>query len=78
VLVAVSPSISVSQATKQAWDDCKDSSQTHDEFAQHALDCVARDQGEIVNVGELVDQIELQVASEIELAAYRGVTEALD
>jgi len=47
-------------------------------MAQHALECVARDDGEIVNVDEMVEEINHRIATEVELAAYRGVTEALE
>jgi len=50
---------------------------THDEFVQELLDAYRRDNGEIVDVDDLVDGIERQVATKIELAAYRGVQDAL-
>jgi len=50
---------------------------THDEFVQDLLDAYRRDNGEIVDVDSIVDDIEKQVAANIELAAYRGVQDAL-
>jgi len=50
---------------------------THDEFVQELLAAYRRDNGEIVDVDDLVDGIEKQVAANVELAAYRGVQDAL-
>ena len=74
----MSPSISVKPETKDAWDDRKPDDMTHDEFAQYALDCVARDSGEIVDVESIVAQITKQTASEVELAARRGTKSAIE
>jgi len=74
----MTPSISVSGETKRKWDERKPADYTHDEMAQHALECVARDDGEIVNIDEMVEEINHRIATEVELAAYRGVKEALE
>jgi hypothetical protein len=74
----MTPSISVGGDTKRQWDERKPSDYTHDEFAQHALDCVARDEGEVVNIDDMVEEINHRIATEVELAAYRGVREALE
>ncbi|AFH22967.1 hypothetical protein OSG_eHP39_00135, partial [environmental Halophage eHP-39] len=50
---------------------------THDEFVQELLAAYRRDNGEIVDVDDLVDGIEKKVAANVELAAYRGVKDAL-
>lgn len=71
-------SIGVSDATKDEWDELKPEDMTHDEFCQHALDCVRRDNGEIVNVDELVQQITERTVTNVEIAAFRGTKEALD
>lgn len=70
--------ISVSDDTKREWDKLKPEDMTHDEFASHALDCVRRDNGEVVDVDELVDRISEQVGPSIELHAYRGTRDALN
>jgi len=70
-------SISVGSQTKSDFDALKPDELTHDEFVQELLDAYRRDKGEIVDVDDLVDGIERQVATKIELAAYRGVQDAL-
>jgi len=70
-------SISVSNQTKSDFDGLKPDELTHDEFVQELLDAYRRDNGEVVDVDDLVDGIERQVATKIELAAYRGIQEAL-
>lgn len=71
-------SIGVDKQTKEEWDELKPEELTHDEFAQHAIDCIKRDNGEVVNVDELVSDIKKEVAAQVELAAYRGTKEALE
>lgn len=71
-------SISVKNDTKSEFDELKPDELTQDEFCQELLDAYRRDNGEIVNVGEIVDQIERQVGKEVELASYRGTRDALD
>jgi len=70
-------SISVHNQTKSDFDKLKPDELTHDEFMQELLDAYRRDNGEIVDVDDLVDGIERQVAAKIELAAYRGIQDAL-
>jgi hypothetical protein len=70
-------SISVSNQTKSEFDELKPDEITHDEFVQELLDAYRRDNGEVVDVDDLVDGIEKQVATKIELAAYRGIQDAL-
>jgi len=70
-------SISVDRQTKSDFDELKPEDMTHDEFVQELLAAYKRDNGEIVNVDDLVDGIEKQVAANVELAAYRGIQDAL-
>jgi len=70
-------SISVDRQTKSDFDELKPEDATHDEFVQELLAAYKRDNGEIVDVDSIVDGIEKQVAANIELAAYRGVQDAL-
>jgi hypothetical protein len=44
---------------------------------QELLAAYKRDNGEIVDVDSIVDDIEKKVAANVELAAYRGVQDAL-
>lgn len=77
----MSPSISVSEDTKQKWDTLKEQHEedvTHDEFAQHAIECIRRDNGEVINPSKVVDEITKQTAAEVELASYRGTRSALN
>jgi len=71
-------SISVDRQTKSEFDELKPKDMTHDEFVQELLAAYKRDNGEIVDVDDLVDRIEKQVAANVELAAYRGIQDALD
>jgi len=70
-------SISVDRQTKSEFDELKPEDMTHDEFVQELLAAYKRDNGEIVDVDDLVDGIEKQVAANVELAAYRGIQDAL-
>jgi len=70
-------SISVDRQTKSEFDELKPEEMTHDEFVQELLAAYKRDNGEIVDVDDLVDGIEKKVATNVELAAYRGVKDAL-
>lgn len=71
-------SVSLSESTKSEWDELKPDDLTHGEFAQELLDAYRRDNGEIVDVESIVEQINHQTASKIELAAFRGCSEALE
>jgi len=71
-------SISVDQETKAAFDERKPDDLTHDEFVQELLAAHKRDNGEVVDVQELVDSVNKQTAASVELAAYRGVSQAIE
>jgi hypothetical protein len=71
-------SISVDDTTKREFDELKPDELTHDEFTQELLAAYKRDNGEIVNVDSLVDEITERVAANVEVAAYRGVDDRLD
>lgn len=76
----MTPSIPVSESTKAEWDKLKEQHEddlTHDEFAEFAIRCIRRDNGEVVNTSEIVDDITKQTAAEVELASYRGTRSAL-
>jgi hypothetical protein len=50
---------------------------THDEFVQELLDAYRRDNGQVFNPSEIVDQVTEETAAHVELAAYRGTRDAL-
>jgi len=70
-------SISVDESTKAEFDELKPDNLTHDEFVDELLAAYRRDNGEIVNPAEIVDDVTKQTAAEVELAAYRGTRDAL-
>ena len=70
-------SISDDRQTKSDFDELKPEDATHDEFVQEHLAAYRRDNGEIEEVDDPVDGIENKVAANVELAAYRGVKDAL-
>ena len=51
-------SISVDRQTKSDFDELKPEDMTHDEFVQELLAAYRRDNGEIVDVDDLVDGLE--------------------
>jgi len=71
-------SISVSDSTKSDFDELKPEDLTHDEFVQELLAAFRRDNGEIVNVDELVQEIKERTITNVEIAAFRGTKEALE
>jgi len=71
-------SIKVSSETKREFDEMKPEDDTHDEFVEKLLAAKRRDDGEVVDVETIAEDVKEQVASAIEIAAYRGVQEALD
>jgi len=71
-------SISVDESTKAEFDDLKPEGSTHNEFMVELLKAKKRDNGQVVDPSEIADEIRRQAAADIELAAYRGVIEAID
>lgn len=71
-------SINVNTETKTEFDELKPDELTQDEFVQELIAAYRRDDGEIVDIDEIVDEINHQIAAEIELSAYRGTKEALN
>lgn len=71
-------SISVADSTKSEFDELKPDDLTQDEFTQELLAAYRRDNGEIVDVGALADEITKQTAASVELAAYRGTRDAIE
>lgn len=70
-------SISVTASTKSDFDDLQPEEWTQDEFVSELLAAYRRDNGEVVNPDNIADAITKQTAASVELAAYRGVRDAL-
>jgi len=72
-------SVSLSTDTKRLWDELKPDDATHDEFAQMLLETYQKDvDGIVIDPDEIAEEIKAQVATQVEIAAVRGVNEALD
>lgn len=71
-------SINVDRSTKEDFDDLKPDGLTQKEFVAELLKVYRRDNGEIVDVAAMADKITKETASEVELAARRGVGQALE
>jgi len=70
--------ISCSDTDKDEFQALKPDDMTQKEFVSELLDAKRRDNGEIVDVGKIVDNVEKQIAAEVELASYRGTRDALN
>jgi len=71
-------SISVSDSTKTEWDDLKPDDLTHDEFCQEVIATYKTFNGEPVDVEELAGELEKTLIPMVEVASYRGVSEAME
>jgi hypothetical protein len=73
-------SLNVDRSVKQEFDEHKPEGCTQSEFVERLLECWdANDgNGHPVDVDALVEQINHRVASNVEVAAARGVKDALD
>jgi len=70
--------ITISDDDKAEFTELKPDDMTQKEFVTELLDAYRRDNGEIVDVGAIVDNVEKQIAAEVELASYRGTRDALN
>jgi hypothetical protein len=71
--------INVNQNDKDRFDELKPSDATQAEFFETVMDTYENaDEPVTIDVEQLTTNIESTVASNIELAAYRGVTEAIE
>jgi len=70
--------ITISDDDKAEFTELKPDDMTQKEFVAELLDAYRRDNGEIVDVGAIVDNVEKQIAAEVELASYRGTRDALN
>jgi len=74
----MTPTVSVSDDDKAEFQEMKPAEMTQKEFFAELIDAKRRDDGEIVDVGAIVDDVQKQVAAEVELSAYRGTRDALN
>jgi len=71
--------INVSDADKDRFDELKPSDSTQAEFFSEILQTYEHaDETITLDTERLTDRIKESVASEVELAAYRGTTEAIE
>jgi len=71
--------INVTDADKARFDELKPSEKTQKEFFAEVLATFENaDETITLDTERLTDRIKESVASEVELAAYRGVTEAIE
>jgi len=71
--------INVSDSDKDRFDELKPSEKTQKEFFAEVLSTFENaDETITLDTERLKDRIKESVASEVELAAYRGVTEAIE
>jgi hypothetical protein len=72
-------SINVSQDTKAQFDELQPEDSTQSEFVDMLLETYQKDvDGVVIDPEKIAQQIKEQVATEIELASYRGTSEALE
>jgi hypothetical protein len=72
-------SISVKAETKAQFDELQPEDDTQDDFMQTLLETYQKDvDGVVIDPEEIAQQIKEHVATEVELASYRGTTEALE
>ena len=71
--------ISVKNQTKSRWDELKPEDMTHDEFCQEVLDAFEHgDDPVVIDTDKIVSKAAVKLSGQVETAAYRGVTEALE
>ena len=73
------PAISVTNEDKELFVQLKPSEKTHKEFFTEVLATYeTADETVSLDTERLTEQIKQSVAAEVELSAYRGVTEAIE
>jgi len=64
---------------KERFDELQPENMTQKEFVSELLDCYEnRDEKVTIDTDEIIEELRTGVASEIELAAYRGTKEAIE
>jgi len=72
-------SINVSRDTKAQFDQLQPEDTTQDEFMETLLETHQKDvDGVVVDPDKIAQQIKEQVATQVELAAHRGVQEGIE
>lgn len=72
-------SINVDRETKDLFDELQPDDTTQAEFVAELLETYQKDvDGVVINPDEIAESIKEQVATQVELAAYRGVSEAIE
>ena len=66
------------KAAKNDLDELKPDGMSYADFVEELIAAYKRDDGEVVSPERLVEQIKKQIATNVEIAAYRGTTEALE
>lgn len=73
------PTINVSEGDKELFTHLKPAEKTHKEFFTEVIDTYQHaDETVTIDTDAIVDRVSKEVASEVELSAYRGVTEAIE
>lgn len=71
--------IGCSNSDKQRFDELQPEDSTQKEFFSTVLDAYAnRDEKVIIDTEKIVEELTTQTAANVELAAYRGVKEAIE
>lgn len=71
--------VGCSNQDKERFDELQPEGMTQAEFVSELLDCYeTRDDKVVIDTDEIIESVEHGVASEIELAAYRGTKEAIE
>ena len=71
--------VGCSSSDKERFDELQPENMTQKEFVSELLDCYEnRDDKVVIDTQEIIEELRVGVASEIELSAYRGVKEAIE
>lgn len=70
--------INVDETVKDEFDELQPEGTTHSEFVEELLAAKRRDEGEIINPDDIAESVMENLHRKVELAAYRGVTEAIN
>lgn len=71
-------SISCRTSAKNEIDELKPDDMSYADFVEELIAAYKRDDGEIVSPEKLVEEIKQQIATNVEIAAYRGANEAIE
>jgi len=71
-------SISCRTSAKNEIDELKPEGMSYADFVEELIAAYKRDDGEVVSPEQLVEEIKKQIATNVEIAAYRGTNEAME